>query len=318
MRKLFLSCCISLSFSLLQASSQYYCTGSNSLYFKSLVNLIGSIHKNCYADLQEIAVFDLGMTTQEIDFLKSLSKVQVYSFQEKNPDLLKSFFVPGSKKDYLGWYAWKPVAIKEALEKFPYVLWIDAGCTVLKPLDALFSYIEREGYFLCTSGDDKKQDNPEFFAHPVGWGATSFVRQIFHLNDPHRKPILEKETVMAGLVGVSREGRHFFLQDWYELTKDIRHFADDGSTPNGWGTCRHDQTLLSILAYTKNLKIHLKDFSQVFPIDLGWGNIRIPFYLTWNRNFVSEKTCIHIQSGLYQWEDNIKALHYLQKPRESS
>ena len=45
---------------------QYYCTAANSDYFKILLNLIGSIHETNFDKLGGIAVFDLGLTEDEI------------------------------------------------------------------------------------------------------------------------------------------------------------------------------------------------------------------------------------------------------------
>ena len=113
---------------------------------------------------------------------------------------------------------------------------------------------------------------------------------------------------MAGFVGVTRESQSVFSQYWYELAKDLKNFADDGTAPNGWGTCRHDQTLLSILAYQKNLKIHVTDFTQVAPVNIGEETKNFPFYITWNRSFVNDKTCIYVQSQLCNFENHLKAI----------
>ena len=304
MRALYLFCCLFLGKISAFAIPQYYCPAANAPFFNNLVNLIGSIHRYNYDHLEEIAVFDLGMTSEQCETLKKMSKVQLYSLKDKNPALLTPFKIPTTTRIFLGWYAWKPVAIYESLEKFPYVLWMDAGCTVKKPLDALFAYIQREGYFLNTIGDE---ENEKGYAHSVGWGVTDFVRNKFKLTKPQFRWILEKESVMATTFGLSKASKNLFLKEWVEMTKDMRHFADNGSCPGGWGACRHDQSLLSILAYQKQLKVHKIDYSQKRSIEIGTKDQKIPFYITWNKDCMSDLTSVLTQDrGLHQYEQNVK------------
>jgi hypothetical protein len=288
---------------------QYYCTGASDIFFEDLTNLIGSIHRHNYENLKEIAVFDLGLKPEQREILNTISKVQVYSLQDQNPNLLKYFNIPSERGIYLGWYAWKPVAIKEALEKFPYALWIDAGCIVMHPLDDLFSYIQREGYFLNTIGDEGIKE----LTYPIKWGTTSYVKTKFELDKPKNAWILDKEFVMGGFVGVSKEKEELFLKDWYELTKDIQSFADDGTAPGGWGAGRHDQTLLSILAYSKGLKVHRLDHTENTPINIGDKNKSIPFFINWDKSRLAQKrTCVLVQARKIQYAENLKALRYKQ------
>lgn len=228
---------------------QYYCTAANEHYFNQLLGLIASIHVHNYSDLKEIAVFDLGLKADQVDTLKKIKKVKIYHIKEKNPNLLTWF--PYGK---LGCYSWKPVVIKESLERFPYVLWLDAGTTVLKPLDDLFQYIAESGYFICTIGDSIP---PKY---SVGWSTTTFLKKKFQLDKPENQWILAQESVMGGIIGASRLRSANFLHELYQLTKDIRYFMDDGTTPQGLGTGRHDQTVLSILAYLQQRKIFRQDF----------------------------------------------------------
>ena len=273
--------------------AQYYCTASCAYYYPHLLNLIGSLHETNFTQIGEIAVFDLGMRQEQIDHLNTIQKVKVYKIKENNPDLLTYFSIPNGRQ-IPGWYMWKPVAIKEALEMFPWVLWIDAGTTVLRPLDSLFYYIREQGYFLATIGDETANDQ---FIHSIGWQSTSILVDHFGLNLPENRWILSQEPVMGGFVGVSRTGFHFFAKDWYEYTHDTRFFADDGTTPSGYGTGRHDQAVLSIMAYLRGLKIHVQSHLQEFPIILETIEGDFPFYITWVDRCVDHNTCIWNSRG---------------------
>ena len=62
-------------------------------------------------------------------------------------------------------YAWKPLAIKDAVEAFGSVLWLDAGSTVTAPLEPAFEALHRDGHFLVQGQDmDCSQCVP---LHPV-------------------------------------------------------------------------------------------------------------------------------------------------------
>lgn len=277
----------------------YFCTAANSNYYQHLLNLIGSIHKVNYNTLGHIAVFDLGLTpTQKAELLR-IDKLSIHEVEKTHPDILKIFVKDNIyHRTVPGWYAWKPVVLKQSLEMFPYVVWLDAGTTVLRPLDDLFAHIVEYGYFLATIGDGPVNGKCE---HNVGWGTTKFVAEQFQLNDPANKWILEKESVMAGVIGVSRNCYPFFVHPLYSLTRDMRFFKDDGTAPNGFGTGRYEQTLMSILAYSENMHIFEQDYQQKVPMELvvkrdaqlHFKRDIVPFYITWHGGYVNEKTHIY-------------------------
>ncbi len=277
---------------------QYYCTAANAPYYTKLLNLIGSLHKTNYENIKEIAVFDLGLSQEMIDHLNSMQKVKVYKITADHTKLSLTTF------PRLGWYSWKPVVIHESLDLFPYVLWIDAGSTVLQPIGDLFEYIVKTGYFVCTIGDNK--EHPEY---PVGWGTTTFVKKKFQLDTSAYAWILSKESPTSAIVGATKTAP--FMQEWYELTKDIRFFADDGSAP---GIGRHDQIVLSILSYQKGLNIHHQDWSQQEPMLLPINGKDIPFYITWHSDSVCKKTCIYSsRNDLRHYNTHLNSIRYRAK-----
>jgi hypothetical protein len=295
MKKLIIiSIIINLAVGFLKASEIIYiCTGANSTYFPHLINLIGSIHKNNYDSLKEIMVFDLGLTPSERAEIMKIKKTVVRDIEKTHPDVLNFFQIPG--RNVFGWYAWKPGIIHQALQEYPYVLWIDAGTTILKPIDDLMHHIIENGYFLGTGGDEIANGK---FLHSIGWGSTSFVREKFKLEEPENQWILEAEMLMGNLNGVSREGYETsHMKDWYEASFDMRNFQDDGTTPDGGWHGRHDQTYLSVLAYTKGLYICKVDYTQEKPALLKINGQDVPFYITWNSNFVYGKTHIYHSRG---------------------
>lgn len=228
----------------------YFCTAADERYFTHLLNLIGSIHRLHLQDTHEIAVFDLGFKPEQRAYLASVEKVNVYDVEKTHPDLLKRIECrPG--KFTRGWYAWKPVCIKQALDKFPFVLWLDAGTTVISSLEPIFEYTKKHGVFLTDCG------------HNIHVMTTQRVIDEFKLNTPERSWILNEETqgTAAGVIGVSRKHYNDLIYPWYKLTYNMDLFVDDGTAAGGPEMGRYEQTLLSIYAQLLNLPVFKKDFN---------------------------------------------------------
>lgn len=227
----------------------YFCTAASENFFEQLICLIGSIHKVNFNELVEIAVYDIGLTKKQINQLKLIKKLKVYPLEITHPDLLTEFYTrPNNMKPVKGWYAWKPVVIKQALDMFPYVLYLDAGTTVLKNLSILFNHIKQEGYLLCNECQTIEQT------------ATNTVKQYFKLENSANSWLLTSRSIRAGSQGLSRKLYTNYVLPMYNLSKNIKLFADNGSGHGGFGWCRHDQTLFSIYARKNALKTYDSTF----------------------------------------------------------
>lgn len=223
----------------------YFCMAASEDYFVELLNLIGSIHKVNFDDIVHIAVFDLGMTNDQIVQLKSIEKLEVYEVEKTNPEILTPFYSrPNSLRVSRGWYSWKPVIIKQSLDMFPYVLYLDAGVLVFQKLDPIFRYIQKEGFFACNE------------MHDIAYTTTLYVKEALQLAAPNRAWILSASTssIHSAAIGASQKVYSSYILPLYQLTKEIKYFADDGTAPGGFGWGRHDQTVFSIFVRLQNLK----------------------------------------------------------------
>ncbi|MDN3506589.1 MAG: glycosyltransferase [Simkaniaceae bacterium] len=251
-----------ISADLLEEKTPYYfCTGANADYFYPLLNLIGSIHKHHFDSLGEVAVFDLGLKADQLSFLKTVEKVAVYPVEMIHKDLLKPFRTTYWGKQVPGWYAWKPVCLKQGLELFPDFLWIDAGTTLFLPIDPLFNYLREHGYFFHNGSDWN-------FNRMV----TDYVIERFQLDSPQNGWILDETAygVESGLMGITPKIKEAFVLPAYEVSCDLKAFIDNGSAPGGFGTARHDQTIFSVFAMQNDYKIfhHFDSPKQSFPLDI--------------------------------------------------
>lgn len=289
----------------------YICTAANSPYFKRLINLIGSLHATQFDQIAEIAVYDLGLSEDQVKLLRSVKKVVVLPLNAENSEVLKPIFIPANKmhpdypyqnRNVIGAYSWKAVVFKRALQRWKDkpIIWLDAGTTVLKSLQPLVEHIKNVGYFLCT---------PDYGDTPLSWGTIKAVIKRLNLDDDTRSWILKKPFAMAGIVGFSQKVADCLINPLYECTKDLSWFIDDGSTADGYGTGRYEQTLLSLFAYLAGLAIVTQNHTQATPILLSTEKGITPFYITWVDWMVNSQTCIFSsRAHMPQYDRFVKAI----------
>ena len=254
----------------------YFSTVSDEKHYPMLLNLIGCLHRLHFDDIAEISVFNLGLTQQQKQELLQIEKVALCEIEKTNPyifDLIET----GPNRVVRGLFSWKPVVIKQSLDKYPYVLYMDAGTTILKSLTGLFKHIIQNGYFLTDCGKS------------IRWQATKTVIDRLKV-----EPELLADDVLgvtAGFIGVSRSFYDNFIKPVYELCFDINNFIDDGSCPEGYGCARHDQTLFSIQARRLGLKVynHDREPCEAF---FEYDGLKEPVYITHFVERVNEKTTI--------------------------
>src|SRR5262245_24936207 len=89
----------------------YYCVASDAAHYDRLKNLIGSIHHVDYENLGAIAVFNLGLSSNQISELETMEKVSVHAVEMTHPDLLTYFVTGPTGRCVRGYFAWKPVVM---------------------------------------------------------------------------------------------------------------------------------------------------------------------------------------------------------------
>src|SRR3990167_3541838 len=253
----------------------FYVTSTDSKFFPKAMNLIQSIYKTNRSNLGEIAVFDLGLNIMHRKKLEKMYKVEVYDLKECSPLIFKHFYT-GENRHVRGWFAWKPVAIKRALERYPNILYLDAGMQVLRPLDWLFEYIEQEGYFLVDA--ESRIDNRI---------TKQVLENLVYKMDNYKEQILTKNMNCAGIQGLSGKMVTNYVDPVYDCVKNITLFADDGTSQLGFGSARHDQTLFSVYARSLGLKM----------FQPGWNSItmngeKIDFHIHWDKKFLTGDSLI--------------------------
>lgn len=230
---------------LLHTDKFCFATATDTEHYAWTLNLVASIQRYHERSLEKIAIYDLGLKEEERAHLNSLASVEVYDIERANPAILEKFVVNKKGKIARGWYSWKPVAIKQAMDMFPSFFYLDSGVTVVGPMDCLFEEVNERGYFFIDCG------------HSIERMTTKPLIEKFKLRDPQNKLVLKQKGISAGIQGLSKRLYDSYVMPIYRLSFDIANFEDDGSCPKGFGWARHDQTLFSIQA--RLLSFHINE-----------------------------------------------------------
>ena len=206
-------------------------SAANARYGYHLLNLLGSVERN--SDIfDRIVVFDLGLDEAQRKLVRGLHDVEVR-------------VVPAFAPHWAKCFSWKPW-IWTHLEAEA-IFYLDAGTTVLRPLDQVVETIANEDYFVVGQGITLDAIVPEDYYDLYGLSRAMGAR----------------EYVAAGILGFRTDG-HFFrsvVEPTYEdvlLGRNLGFSRDEVATLN-WGDTkldepvvrdcahfRHDQTLLNI------------------------------------------------------------------------
>lgn len=226
------------------SEKRVFVTATDTEHYNWTLNLISGIHHYHENGIEQIAIFDIGLTSQERKELKKLCYVEVYEVEKVNTQIFEKFTVNSQGKIARGLYSWKPVVLKQASSLFPTFFYLDSGISVVGSLELLYNYLEENGCFLIDCG------------HNIGRMSTEPVRKLFRLNQKHNAWVLNENGISAGFQGITRAVYSNYIYPIYEMSFAIENFCDDGSCPKGFGFARHDQTLFSIQARLTNLPIH--------------------------------------------------------------
>ncbi|MFO1284929.1 MAG: hypothetical protein U1F51_21155 [Burkholderiales bacterium] len=215
-------------------------TGASSRYFRALANLVGSIHH--WAPGTTIAVFDLGLAPAERERIGGWCDCRLHWAPDGPP---RNVLLDGRRlrRPHLaipGLYAWKPLAIRQAVDEYRRVLWLDAGSDARGPLDPIERALETDGHFLARGQDlDMTERLHPGCARRMGRTVADFAG---------------RPSYAANTQGYERgaEADSRILDPMLAAALDRRTIAPIGATVLGH---RFDQSLLSIIAYTSGLAI---------------------------------------------------------------
>jgi hypothetical protein len=152
-------------------------TGADERYGYALLNLLGSVAANS-PSFERIFAYDLGLSPFQRRLLDAVRGVEVRT-------------VPPFAPHWAACFTWKPW-IWTHLDADE-IVWLDAGTTVLRPLEPLLDKIREHGYFLVSQG------------HPLEWLVPADYYELYGLPGEAAR----EQTVAAGIIGF-RIGSDFY------------------------------------------------------------------------------------------------------------
>lgn len=173
-------------------------------------------------------------------------------------------------------YGFKPWLIDRArYDGFDQVLWMDAACVPVKPLDGLFELLAVEGAVFPYS------------PLPIWQWCSDACRDAMGLSKARLRGLCP--SMWACVIGLDfRHGAaNEFLDQWLLYSRDGVSFHGAWTNENGQVSAnpevkghRHDQTVASILAFEMGLPFHLEivayDMDNVVPLEAYEGKLTIP------------------------------------------
>ena len=179
-------------------------TSFDSAFFQQGLNLIAALHRTSLDSFDDLFVYSLDLNEVERQRLASLEKVKVVDYPAELSEHFPEYLDPKTR-------AYKAYAIRsEALDLLDgdLILWMDAGLAPLQDVDAIFSILKKQEFFI-TNHDDKK-----------GW---PFYNVNFAHHKSHEPLQLDNYDLLgphlcSALVGYKRGGKYqHIVDDAYRL-----------------------------------------------------------------------------------------------------
>jgi hypothetical protein len=202
-------------------------TGANSHYFRGLKNFAASVQY--WASRHKLVVYNLGLTTDQLAQVQSWPVVQTVHWPQGIPESY-----PIHVRTNLQNYAWKSIIINETVHAYKSIFWLDAGATLVGPIQPIQEIVHQTGLFLVHGQDDDMKPK----SHGGTYAALGYEKSTFQ-GGPH---------CAGGIQGHVYPSRYIdtIVIPNAQCALDESCIAPPTSSLDNH---RYDQTSLSILAY---------------------------------------------------------------------
>ncbi len=207
-------------------------TAASESYAAQLLAMLGSLRCN-WPNHPQVLVYDLGLSSATTDFLRTAG--------------IDVRFVPPFVSHWRQHYTWKLWCLQDAPANK--VLWLDAGCCILRPVPEILEITKAQGYFLLPNYRPLELEASE--AACEGCGVTPDFR-------------VGKVTVTAAVVGFLRGSTaEQAINEAYEAGR-TEYFIKATRPEHRW-----EQALLSLQFYKHLKPLVLCDAGSYFNEDLA-------------------------------------------------
>lgn len=198
-------------------------TATNDKFFDSLMVLISSIHKYSFNIVDQIFVYNIGLSEEHIDILLTIKKITVLNFSEEAKNSHIKFMEPKQ-------FVYKAYCLNDASRLGINILWIDSGAMFLRSCGTIFDTIQNEHIFIV--GDIYHKNKNHIHDKCISIMQASQIE----LDDSH---------IWAGLIGYKYLGKYQYIID-----EHIRYAMIPGCCDRYDINCNShlgDQSILCIL-----------------------------------------------------------------------
>jgi hypothetical protein len=201
-------------------------SGTSSGYFSGLRNLAGSVQ--FWAPNHQLVVYNLGMSQQQLAEVETWKNVKSIQWRHGWPSHFPPHVREGKK------YAWKSIAINESLHEYKNIFWLDAGSTLVGPINEVERIVQETGMFLVHGQDldMKMKSNAATYSY-LGYNKSTFV------GGPHFGGGTQAHMFPSRYIDT-------IVKPNAECAFDVNCISPGSSS---LASHRYDQTSLSILAY---------------------------------------------------------------------
>lgn len=195
-------------------------------YFRGLSELAASLRY--WAPHARLVVYNLGLREESMKLMDQWSNLLAIHWREGFPDSIPMHARVGKV------YAWKPIALAEAVQRYGKILMFDGGTCIRGPLDPLERILEQTGNF-------------------VAWGQDADMMQKSHPKSFEWFNYSKDEFIGGPSFGGGTQGYLYPSEAYGRVVRPMLSCAMNASCiqPVGSGLSNHryDQTVLSILSY---------------------------------------------------------------------
>jgi len=238
-------------------------TACNDAYYTACLTLISHTQQlPVFQHIDQIIVYNLGMTEKEIDYLNKLEKVTVKFFGKDTKEFFPGYLDPKT-------YAWKMYVLHDAKNLATNcIFYLDSGVVPVFDFTEVYDKIEETGKFLVGS------------LHKIGEHISDACKIKMNVTENE----LKAEAITAGIQGY-KIGSYYecqYIDVGFYLSQIPECICGNkyGENPH-----RHDQTIYSILAN----RLKITKFEDLYKYS-GWLNPHmIPEQIFWvhRRNYIN-------------------------------
>lgn len=223
-------------------------SASDYTHYESSLNLFKSLTK--YEKNAKLVFYDLGLKDfQKKEFKQNFKDVEYIDF---NYSLYPKFLSERDSDNKLGWYGWKPLIIKECIDKYgKNTLWLDSGCIITKRLNLIRKCLNVKGIYVASSVGKIHE-----------WTHQKSIRAL-----KLPKKYLNKSNYAGGLVGFNPDKKNSInlLNEWINFAMNKEALFPEGSSRKNH---RHDQSILTMLIYKNKSNFFSTRTHSIFGIEI--------------------------------------------------